>query len=93
MTDNQNRRLSMFVRVRGFIAQRLSDFSETSVARQLYTQLQAVITRVESLAAEQATGIGEARQRTQSRGSSRNALRELLETINAVARSMGVAER
>jgi len=42
---------------------------------------------------QQVTGIGEARQRTQTRGSTRNALRELLEAINAVARTMGVADR
>ena len=83
----------MFVRVREFIAQRLEDFSETGVARQLFAQLQTVITRIETLAAAQATGIGEARQRTQTRGSARDALRDLLEGINAVARTMGVADR
>lgn len=93
MTDTQNRRLSMFVRAREFMAQRLNDFSETGVARQLYAQLQAVITRIQSLSAAQAGGLGEAHQRTQSRGSARNALRELLEAINAVARTMGVADR
>lgn len=93
MTDIQNRRLSMFVRVREFMAQRLSDFSETGVARQLYTQLQAVITRVESLAAAQASGIGQARQRTEGRGDARQALRELIEAIHAVAETMGVGEQ
>jgi vacuolar-type H+-ATPase subunit H len=83
----------MFVRVREFIAQRLNDFSETGAVRQLFTHLQTVITTIETLSAEQQTGIGEARQRTQSRGSARNALRELLEAINAVARTMGVADR
>jgi hypothetical protein len=83
----------MFVRVREFIAQRLSDFSETGAVRQLFTHLQTVITTIETLSAEQQTGMGEARQRTQSRGSARNALRELLEAINGVARSMGVADR
>ena len=93
MTDRQNRRLSMFVRVREFVAQRLNDFSETGVARQLFAQLQTVITTIETLAAAQATGLGEARQRTQTRGSAREALRDLLEAINAVAQSMGVADR
>jgi hypothetical protein len=93
MTDTQNRRFSMFVRVREFIAQRLSDFSATGAVRQLFTHLQAVITTIETLSAEQQSGMGEARQRTQSRGSARNALRELLEAINAVARTMGVADR
>src|SRR5881394_1388935 len=76
MTDNHNRRFRMFVRVRDFITQRLGDLSEAGVARQLYTQLQSVITRLESLSADQASGIGQAHQRTQTRGSARLPLRE-----------------
>jgi hypothetical protein len=83
----------MFVRVRDFITQRLSDFSETGVARQLYTQLQGVITRLESLSAEQASGMGQARQRTQTRGSARLSLRDALEAIHSVAVTMGLAEQ
>jgi hypothetical protein len=83
----------MFVRVREFIAQRLSDFAEGGAVRQLYAHLQAVITRVETLSAAQHTGIGEAHQRTQSRGSARDILREMLEAINSVARTMGIADR
>lgn len=93
MTDYQNRRFRMFVRVRDFITQRLSDFSETGVARQLYTQLQGVIARLESSSAEQASGIGQARQRTQSRGSARLSLRDALEAIHSVAVAMGLGEQ
>ena len=93
MTDNQNRRFQMFVRVREFTTQRLADFSETGVARQLFTRLQALITKLQSLAADQTTGIGEARQRTQNRGDARLALREDLEAINAVARAMDAGEQ
>lgn len=93
MTDIQNRRFRMFVRVRDFIAQRLSDFSETGVARQLYTQLQGVITRLESLSAEQAGGMGQARQRTQTRGSARLSLRDAVEAIHSVAVTMGLGEQ
>ena len=92
MTDNHNRRFRMFVRVRDFITQRLSDFSETGVARQLYTQLQGVITRLESSSAEQASGIGQAHQRTQTRGSARLSLRDALEAIHSVAVAMGLGE-
>jgi hypothetical protein len=92
MTDNQNRRFSMFVRARDFIAQRLSDFSETGVAQQLYTQLRGVITRLESLSAAQASGIGEAHQRTQTRGSARLSLRDAVEAIHNVAMAMGLGE-
>jgi len=93
MTDVQNRRFSMFVRGREFMAQRLSDFSETGVARQLFTHLQAVITRIESLSAAQASGVGQAHQRTESRGSARLVLREALEVIHAVAEAMGLGEQ
>ena len=91
MTDNQNRRHQRAVRVRGFIAQRLEDYSATGVVRQLYAQLQALITKLESLAAAQVAGISEARQHTDNRGSARLALRQALEAISSVARAMGVA--
>ena len=93
MTDIQNRRHQMFVRVREFVTQRLSDFSESGVARQLFTQLKAVITRLESLSAAQASGLGEARQRTQTRGSARLVLRDDLDAIHSVAASMGLGEQ
>jgi hypothetical protein len=93
MTDIQARRLSMFVRVREFIAQRLGDFSESGVARQLYTQLQTVITRVEALSAAQASGMGQAHQKTHARGSARTILREAVEAIHAVAVTMGLGDQ
>jgi len=83
----------MFVRVRDFITQRLGDLSEAGVARQLYTQLQSVITRLESLSADQASGIGQAHQRTQTRGSARLSLRDALEAIHSVAVAMGLGEQ
>src|ERR1041385_3542842 len=91
MTDNQNRRHQRAVRVRGFITQRLADFSATGVARHLFAQLQMLITKLESLAAEQVAGITEARQHSEGRGSARRALRQALQAINSVARAMGVA--
>jgi hypothetical protein len=93
MTDNQNRRFRMFVRVRDFITQRLSDFSETGVALQLYAHLQGVITRLESLSADQAVGLGQAHQRTQTRGSARLSLRDAVEAIHSVAVTMGLGEQ
>jgi len=83
----------MFVRVREFISQRLNDFSETGVARQLFAQLQVVITALDAHAAAQATGAGQARHRTHTRGSARLALRELMDAIRGVAKSMGVEKQ
>ena len=91
MTDNQNRRLQRAVRVRGFIAQRLADFSATGVVLTLYAQLQTLITKLESLAAAQVAGISDAREHTESRGSARLALRQAMQAINSVARAIGVA--
>ncbi len=90
MTDNENRRHRMFVRVREFLAQRLADFSETGVARQLLTALIGIITELDGHAASPAAGIGQARQHTQTRGQARRALREAIEAISRIARTMGL---
>lgn len=88
MTDNESRRHQMFVRVREFFAQRLADFSETGVARQLGTELTGIIATLDGHGAAQAAGIGQARQGTQTRGQARRALREDLEAISRIARTM-----
>jgi hypothetical protein len=93
MNDNQNRRHQMFIRVREFMAQRVNDFSETGVARQLFTQLKGLITGLDTQAAAQATGFGQAHQRTQTRGDARDALHDDLEAIHNIAASMGVIEQ
>jgi hypothetical protein len=90
MDDNQNRRHQMFVRVREFIQQRIEDFSETGVVRQLFTELKVTITGIEQLASAQVTGIGQARQGTESRGETRAKLRDDIDAIYGVARTMGV---
>ena len=91
MTDNQNRKHQRAVRVRGFVTQRLDEYSATGVVRQLHATLLTLITKLESLAAAQVTGFSAARQHTESRGSARLALRQAMEAINSVARAMGVA--
>lgn len=57
----------MFIRAREFFAPRENDFSAAGMARQLFTQLKAVIAELDSLVAAQASGVGQARQRTQTR--------------------------
>lgn len=86
MDDNQNRRHQMFVRVREFIQQRVDDFSETGVARLLFTELKVTITEVEQLASTQVTGVGQARHGTQTRGEARAALQDDIEAIFRVGR-------
>lgn len=93
MTDNESRSHQMFVRVREFFAQRAADFSATGAAHQLFTQLTAVITELDGHGAAQAAGIGQARQGTQTRGEARRALREDLEAINRIARTIGIQDQ
>ena len=90
MNDRQNRRHQMFIRVREFLATRINDFSANGAVRQLYTQLIEVITTLNTYAAQQASGIGQARQRTETRGDARLTLREALQAINRAARTMGL---
>ena len=80
----------MFIRVREFFASRENDFSLNGVTRQLFAQLKASIIRLQELSAAQASGRGNARQRTQSRGDARLALHEDLQAINRAARTMGI---
>ena len=90
MDDNQNRRHQMFVRTREFIQQRIEDFSETGVVRQLFIELKVTITEVEQLASAQVTGIGQARLGTETRGEARAEVRDDIDAIFGVARTMGI---
>lgn len=93
MNDRQNKRHQMFIRVREFFTPRENQFQANGMARQLFTQLKATITELDSLSGAQASGVGQARQRTQTRGDARMVLREDLQAINRVARIMGVANQ
>jgi len=88
MNDNENRRHQMFVRVRDFGQAHASDFAPTSLGRQHFTALGAVIGQLDAHAAAEASGRGEARQATETRAQARAALREDLEAINRTARAM-----
>jgi hypothetical protein len=90
MDDSQNRTLGMAVRVREFLAQRIADFLEGGVARQLFNDLIAEIANVENLAVAQLSGIGQARQSTKSRTEARLALRQGIDAVFRVARIMGL---
>jgi hypothetical protein len=90
MDDSQNRIVQTAVRVRGFDAQRIADFSEGGVARQLFNQLIELIATVQNLAAAQLAGIGEARQGAKSRQEARLALRQAIDAIFRIARIMGI---
>jgi len=90
MDDSQNRIIQTAVRVRGFDAQHIADFSEGGVARQLFVELIRDIATVQSLAAAQLAGIGQARQSARSRHEARLALHQAIDAIFRMARIMGV---
>jgi hypothetical protein len=88
VNDYENRRHLMFVRVREFGEAHSADFAASSLGRQLFADLSALITQIDSQAATEASTRGQARQQTQSRSHSRAALREDLEAISRTARAM-----
>lgn len=90
MDDNQNRTYQRAIRVREFNAQRIADFSESGVARQLFTDLIAAAADANRLGEAQTTGFGQAQQSTLSRREARAAVRRGVDAIFRIARSMGL---
>lgn len=88
MNDNQVRTREAFVRAREHFAQVSSQFSQGGAARQIAADLATVIGDIDTQAAAQAGGIGQARQHTASRDDARRELREDIEAIHRAARAM-----
>jgi hypothetical protein len=80
----------MFVRVREFFNRHTANFSLTSIAHQLFTELAGLIEELDAYATTQAASASYAERRTELRGNARRALREDLEAIYRAARAMGV---
>jgi hypothetical protein len=90
MTDKENRKYQMFVRVRNFCVARTADFAANSLAAQLIAALVAGITRLDDLIGAQSSGRGAAREGSSSRGAARAALRDTLEAISRTARTLAL---
>jgi hypothetical protein len=88
MTDRENRKYQMFVRVRNFCTAQANDFAANSLAAQLTAALVAVITRLDDLITTQSSGRGAARGGTSSRAAARAALRDHMEAISRTARTL-----
>ncbi len=88
MTDLESRRYQMLVRVRDFCLARAADFGVNSLFAQLLASLTAIIVRIDGLFATQASGMGTAREGSESRGAAREALREMMVAIRDTARTM-----
>ncbi len=96
MNDNDRRRYEMLVRVNQFGTENAADF--TGVATAKFTQLAANVNLIESSAADQLAGFGEAAQQFEVKDTIRENLREILAAIARTARSMeyefdGVADK
>jgi hypothetical protein len=90
MNDNQNRRLASFITSRDYFAQVSNQYAPNGVAQQKAARFGAVITEIQTKAAEQEGGIGQTRQHTLGRKEARTELRLDLEAINRAARIMGL---
>lgn len=90
MTDKENRKYQMFVRVRNFCTAHTTDFAANSLAAQLIAALVALITTLDGLIAEQVSGRGAAREGSSTRGAARAALRDSMEAISRTARTLAL---
>ena len=89
MEDTQTRRHEMFVRVKGFGADHSGDFAANGLGAQLFSQLNGVVTQLDTHTANEVSGRGAAREGTSTRAAARQALRDDLEAINRTARALG----
>ena len=90
MNDNQNRKHESFIRSRDYFAQVANQFAPNGVAQQTAAGFTTTISKIETKAAAQTGGMGQARQHTVDRRDARRELRIDLEAINRAARIMGL---
>ena len=90
MKDTERRRYEMMVRVRDFGAAHAASFPSATISGELFAQLEAIVTELESHAAAQSSGASAAREGTSVRAAARAALREDMEAISRTARAMAI---
>ncbi|HMG73516.1 MAG TPA: hypothetical protein VK582_08445 [Pyrinomonadaceae bacterium] len=90
MNDSQNRKRETIVRVRDFGTHHVSDFAATSLANQIFTQFATALTKLDELAASQASGTGASREGTSTREDAREDLRRRMEAISRTARAIAI---
>jgi len=88
MNDSQNRKRETIVRVRDFGSDHASDFAATSLANQMFTQVATAVTKLDGLAASQASGAP--REGTSTRDDAREELRRRMEAISRTARAIAI---
>jgi hypothetical protein len=86
MDSLETKRQEMFIRVKGFFAERMAQFPAGSYGRELFESLFAVIEELEGHALRQSTGKSSAREGTSSKSALRDELLRRLEAISRTAR-------
>jgi hypothetical protein len=90
MNANELNNYERLTRVRDFGAAHATDFPASSLGGQLFAEVNAVVTELTALAANQVAGLNASREGTTGKASARAALRERLAVINRTARAMAV---
>lgn len=88
MTDNDNRRYEMFLRVRQLGTDEAASLASNTFVNNLFNSLTQVISELETHASAQASGLTTARQSTRSKAVARDELERDLSAISRTARSM-----
>ncbi len=88
MNDSENRKRETIVRVRDFGTGHAGDFAATSLANQIFNQFATALTKLDELAASQASGAP--REGTSTRDDAREELRRRMEAISRTARAIAI---
>src|SRR2546423_13985244 len=86
MDSLETKRQEMFIRVKGFFAERMAQFPAGSYGRELFERLGEVIEELEEHALRQSTGKSSAREGTSSKSVLRDELMRRLDAISRTAR-------
>ena len=91
MDDNERRRYETFLRVREFVAARAAEFPQTTLASELFTRLEAVLTELGAHTTNQASQRSGALESSTGKAAARDELRRDLEAISRTARAMALS--
>lgn len=88
MRDSEVRQIETLERMRGFGSENASDFPVTSLGGQKFAALDALVTEIDQLGAQQSEGQGAARSSTQAKGMARIAVRSAMRAISDTAEAL-----
>ena len=85
MNDKTNRIQQTLIRMRDFGRDHASDFAANGLAKQAFTELDGIITQLQTHSAGQVSGLDRERHGTATRAESREDLRQLVGAVNRTA--------